>query len=67
MHDHVLRDAEMPQIVPAEPTVRIHDVAEMHDMLVAFADLVVHVIGDQQVDRLPLVALRPQGSQDLAE
>ena len=57
----------MPQIVPAEPTVRIHDVAEMHNMLVAFANLVIDVIGDQQVDGLPFEALRAQGFHDLAE
>ena len=57
----------MPQIVPAEPPVRIHHVAEMHDMLVALADLVVDVIGDQQVDGLPFEALCPQGFHDLAE
>ena len=57
----------MPQIVPAEPTVRIHDVAEMYNMLVAFANLVIDVIGDQQVDGLPFEALCPQGFHDLAE
>lgn len=57
----------MPKIVPGQARAGLHGMAEVHHMLVAFANLVIHIIGDEHVDRLGGIGLFAQHGHDLFE
>ena len=57
----------MSQIVPSEPLAGLHGVTEVHDVLVALAHLVIHIVGDEHVERLVLADLAAQHGHDLFE
>ncbi len=51
VHEDVFGQSEMPEVVPCEALPGFHRPTEVHHVLVAFAYFVVHVIGDEHVDR----------------
>ena len=67
VHENVFSQAEMPKIVPSQALAGLHGMAEVHYMLVAFANLVIHIIGDEHVDRLGGIGLFAQHGHDLFE
>ena len=67
VHENVFGKAEMPQIVPGQALTRLHGVAEVHHMLVAFLDLVVHVVGHQHVDGVVARDLLTQGGEHVLQ
>ena len=67
VHENVFSQAEMPKIVPGQALAGLHGMAEVHHMLVAFANLVIHIISDEHVDRLGGIGLFAQHGHDLFE
>ena len=67
VHENVFGQPEMPQIVPREAPAGLHGMTEVHDVLVALAHLVIHIVGDEHVERLVLIDLAAQHGHDLFE
>ena len=57
MHENVFRQSEMAQIVPGQSFVGLHGATEVHHVFHDLADLVVHVVGHQHVDRIGALGL----------
>ena len=64
MHDDVLSQAELAQIIPAEHAAGLHHMTEIHHDLVALGHFVIHIVGHQHVDRLAGLTLRAQRGQN---
>ena len=67
VHENVFSQAEMPKIVPSQALAGLHGMSEVHYMLVALANLVIHIISDEHVDRLGGIGLFAQHGHDLFE